>query len=58
MKTHDIVMIYKDPITQQSPEGKACLLRKIADWPDGLERWKVCFTGEDGAVYERTIKPS
>ena len=56
MKTHDIVMIYEDPITQQKPEGKACLLHKIADFPDGLEHWKVCFQGEDGGVYERTVK--
>jgi hypothetical protein len=53
---HTKVMIYEDPITQQKPEGKALLLHKIQDLPDGLERWKVCFAGEDGAVYERTIK--
>ena len=58
MKVHDIVMVYEDPITQQKPEGKACLLHKIDDMGDGLERWKVCFEGEDGAVYERTIKAS
>ena len=56
MKKHTIVMIYQDPITQEKPEGEALLLRKVADWPDGLERWKVCFRGEDGEVYERTIR--
>ena len=55
MKVHDTVTIYEDPITQQKPEGKAILLHKVFDCPDGLERWKVCFSGEDGAVYERTI---
>jgi len=56
MKVHELVTIYEDPITQQKPEGKAILLHKISDFPDGLERWKVCFEGEDGRVYERTIK--
>ena len=56
MKVHDIVIVYEDPITQQIPEGKACLLHKLYDLPDGLERWKVCFEGEDGGVYERYIK--
>ncbi len=56
MKVHEIVTIYEDPITQQKPEGKACLLHKVLNLSDGLERWKVCFEGEDGAIYERTIK--
>ena len=56
MKVHEMVTIYKDPITQKKPEGKACLLHKIGDMGGGLERWKVCFEGEDGGVYERTIK--
>jgi hypothetical protein len=51
-----MVMIYEDPITEQKPEGKACLLHKIDDLPHGLERWKICFEGEDGGVYERNIK--
>lgn len=54
--THSMVTIYQDPITKLKPEGKACLLHKIADLPDDLERWQVCFEGDDGAVYERTIK--
>ncbi len=57
MKKHDKVVIYQDPITCQKPEGKAVLLHKIdIDMGEGLERWKVCFEGEDGGVYERTIK--
>ena len=56
MKVHETVIIYKDPITEQDPEGKAVLLHKIGNIGDGLERWKVCFEGEDGEVYERTIK--
>ena len=56
MKTHEMVMIYHDPITQLKEEGKACLLHKVSDLPDGLECWKVCFTGDDGAVYVRVIK--
>lgn len=56
MKVHDIVTIYQDPITETKPEGKACLLHKIGDIADGLEQWKVCFEGEDGGVYVRTIK--
>jgi hypothetical protein len=54
--THTTVMIYEDPITQQKPEGKACLLHKMESLPDGIERWKVCFEGDDGGVYERNIK--
>ena len=53
---HTMVMVYQYPITQQKPEGKACLLHKVSDKPNGMERWKVCFTGDDGAVYERLIR--
>jgi len=56
METHETVMVYEDPITEQKLEGEACLLHKIDDLGNGLERWKVCFRGEDGGVYERTIK--
>lgn len=56
MKTHETVMIYQDPITELKPEGKAVLLHKEADLGQNLEQWKVCFEGEDGAVYLRTIK--
>ena len=57
MKVGEIVMIYEDPITRQKPEGKAVLLRKIADMGDSLERWAVRFEG-DGAdsIYERNIR--
>ncbi len=56
MKVHEKVTIYEDPITEQKPEGKAILLHKVMELADNLERWKVCFEGEDGTVYERTIK--
>ena len=58
MKAHDKVTIYHDPITEDNPEGEAYLLKLIRLEPDGLERWKVCFEGDDGAVYDRLIKPS
>jgi hypothetical protein len=56
LKVHQQVMIYQDPITEKKPEGKATLLHKVMDLSDGLERWKVCFAGDDGEVYERTAK--
>ncbi len=56
LQKHTIVTIYQDPITQQKPEGRACLLHKVSDEPDGLECWKVCFISEDGGVYERLIR--
>ena len=58
LKTHDTVMIYEDPITEQKLEARACLLSKVMDIPDGLEMWNVCFDGEDGVVCQRTIKAS
>jgi len=58
MEVHETVTIYKDPITQQEPEGKAVLLHREKVWTDGLEQWSVCFEGEDGAVYSRIIKVS
>ncbi len=54
-KKHTIVNIYHDVITKTQLEGKACLLHKVKDLSDDLELWKVCFEGEDGTVYERTI---
>ena len=55
MDKHTMVMVYQDPVTCLKPEGKACLLHKVCDLSDGMERWKVCFEGDDGGVYERTI---
>ena len=55
-KVHDMRMIYEDPINEQRPEGKACLLHKVVELDNELELWKVCFVGEDGGVYERIIK--
>ena len=56
LKVHQTVMIYQEPITETKPEGKAVLLHRIGSLSDGLERWKVCFEGDDGEVYERIIK--
>ena len=56
LKVHQQVMIYQDPITELKPEGKATLLHRIQKLSDDLERWKVCFAGDDGEVYERTVK--
>ena len=59
MNKHTHVMVYQDPITRQKEEGRAFLLSKIRDegiWEGRtLERWKVCFAGDDGGVYERSI---
>ncbi len=55
-RIHDTVTIYQDPITETMPEGEAVLLHKLSDLGDGLERWKVCFKGEDGGVYERIVR--
>ncbi len=56
LKVHQIVTIYEDPVTQRKVEGKAILLHKVSDLGNGLEIWKVCFEGGDGAVYECSIK--
>lgn len=64
MKKNDrVVMIYEDPVTQARPEGKAVLLSRVPgdfEAVDGrsIERWNVCFEGDDGGVYERFILPS
>lgn len=60
LKPHQTVTIYEDPITRQKIEGKAVLLHRLdADMgtvDNGhLERWSVCFEGEDGTVYDRMI---
>ena len=56
LKKHDTVMIYEDPLTELRPEGKAFLLSKVKDITPELELWNVCFEGEDGGVYKRSIK--
>ena len=56
LKKHDTVMIYEDPLTELRPEGKAFLLSKVKDISTELELWNVCFEGEDGGVYKRSIK--
>ena len=54
MKKGDVVMVYRDPITEQMPEGKAELLKFINS--DGeVEYWKVRFLDAGESVY-RFIK--
>ena len=53
---HTEVTIYEDPMTELKPEGKAFLLSKVKDISPELELWNVCFEGEDGGVYKRSIK--
>ncbi len=60
LKKHQTVTIYEDPSTRQKVEGKAVLLHQLdADagvWEGHkLERWSVCFEGDDGGVYDRMI---
>ena len=55
LNKHTKVTIYEDPLTEQKPEGKAVLLSKVKDITPELERWNVCFEGEDGGVYQRDI---
>ena len=44
LKPGDSVLIYHDPITRQSLEGKAVLHSQYRpDEGDGLELWKVVF---------------
>jgi len=37
------VTVYKDPITEQIPEGEALLVRCIQNFPDGMDFWYVNF---------------
>lgn len=55
MKQGQIVMIYKDPITQKKREGKAKLLARIQARDAGLTTWKVRFI-KDGLITTREVK--
>lgn len=57
MKLHEMTTIYQRPLTQEKPEGKACLLSYKMTDSDGMQLWNVCFEGDDGAVYQRWINP-
>ena len=51
-----IVTIYEDPISETFKEGKAKLIKKEYDLPDGLEYWAVRFLDDDGIILHRAIK--
>lgn len=55
MEKGQVVMIYKDPITQKKREGKAKLLSLIQVRGDGLATWKVRFI-KDGFMTTREVK--
>lgn len=51
MEKGQIVTIYEDPITKTRVEGRATLLRKIREYPEGhQERWKVHFLGDSPRI--------
>jgi len=55
LKQGDTVLIYHDPITRQSLEGKATLHSQYKpDEGDGLELWEVIFK-DSNTTYIRTI---
>ncbi len=40
------ILIYEDPITETQLEGRAVLIQFLYDGVDNLQRWRVCFPGE------------
>ena len=48
------VMICEDPITKETPEGKA-ILRELYAIRGLISRWRVEFEDELGQFYERSI---
>ncbi len=55
MNKGDIIIIYKDPYTEQIEEGKAKLLEKIDD-NELFEEWLVRFEGdEEHSIINRSI---
>ncbi len=55
MKKGDKVNVYYDPITMNSLEGEATLVKLVwAQSGDSIERWHVKFP--DGDVVMRTIR--
>ena len=56
MQIGDEVMIYTDPLTEQSLEGKAELLNNLELMAEGdLEFWRVRFL-DDGFEASRLVK--
>lgn len=57
MKKGDIVKIYQDPMTQNIPEGKARLIKKLDEDHDKvMEWWKVeFFESADDPIVRRWI---
>jgi hypothetical protein len=60
MKAGDVVLVYEDPVTEQTPEGKARLVKPVkGEWgvSEGrnLTRWAVRFLDEPGRTFERFI---
>lgn len=52
----DTVTIYQYPITRQSREGQAKLVRQISpDEGDGLSRWVVRFYDDPHSCFTRTV---
>lgn len=58
MKSGDVMMIYHDQMTQESPEGKATLIEQSIgpSFVGAQEYWKVKFLA-DGEVVYRWIAP-
>ena len=56
MKTGQTVTVYQKPLTKEQPEGKAKLLKRIADSRDSetVENWKVKFISDE-FICERLI---
>lgn len=50
LKAGDKVTIYKDPISQEKPEGKATLVERESIGMDGEEQWLVRFHGDSDLV--------
>ncbi len=53
---HQVVMIYKDPLTRQQPEGVARLVRAVGKPAQGVQKYMVNFLddGPDTTV-ERVV---
>jgi len=56
MKPGDIITIFVDPVTMESPEGQARLI-KLTGRAGNLESWTVEFLDQEGKYYTRLIKP-
>ena len=50
LQTGDKVTVYRDPITQEHPEGVAELLEKVSEPFESKEYWNVRFEGDRQSV--------